>query len=220
MHDSMRRLHEVSGKHKKRDIAKDLNVSPSTVTNWSARGVSKEGAIAAAKFYTSNANYILDGGANNESASSQDNPLVSSDMPLFKLVSAGSYNKHFDNTNILGYIARPKNLSKESFALIVAGRSMMPEFKASDYVCVEVDVVVQDLQDGDFVVVQHKEADYAVIKQIMIGGSVGDIYLTQLNKDMPDFNIISIGDYLLIGVIDSKITKYRDSFHATNERQC
>ncbi len=58
MHDSMKRLHEVSGVNRKNAIAKQLDVSPSTVTNWSTRGVSKEGAIAAADIYNTDANYI------------------------------------------------------------------------------------------------------------------------------------------------------------------
>lgn len=59
MHDSMKRLQEVARTSRNSEIATDLNVSASTVTNWSNRGVSKEGALAAAKIYGADANYIL-----------------------------------------------------------------------------------------------------------------------------------------------------------------
>lgn len=61
MHPSMRRLQEVAKTDRKSDIARNLNVGASTVTNWSNRGVSKEGALAAAKKYQADANYILNG---------------------------------------------------------------------------------------------------------------------------------------------------------------
>ncbi len=61
MHASMKRLQEVAKTDKKSDIARDLNVGASTVTNWTNRGVSKEGALAAAEKYNANANYILNG---------------------------------------------------------------------------------------------------------------------------------------------------------------
>lgn len=61
MDPSMVRLQEVAGTNKKSKIALDLNVGASTVTNWANRGVSKEGALAAAEKYNADANYILNG---------------------------------------------------------------------------------------------------------------------------------------------------------------
>lgn len=66
MHESMKRLQKVAKTDKNSDIAKDLNVGASTVTNWSNRGVSKEGALAAAAKYKTDANYILDGSLNDD----------------------------------------------------------------------------------------------------------------------------------------------------------
>ena len=61
MHQSMQRMHIASGMRRKKDIAEALGVSQSTVTNWGARGVSKEGALEAAKVWGVDANYILEG---------------------------------------------------------------------------------------------------------------------------------------------------------------
>ena len=61
MDPSMLRLQEIAGTNKKSKIALDLNVGASTVTNWAKRGVSKEGALAAAEKYNADANYILSG---------------------------------------------------------------------------------------------------------------------------------------------------------------
>ena len=93
---------------------------------------------------------------------------------------------------------------------IVEGFSMMPEFKAGDYACVEphTDVDGISISDGDFVVAQHKGAKYAVIKKVVLGNSKGDFYLTQLNKDIPSDGAISVNDYTLIGIIRNKITSY------------
>lgn len=63
MQPSMKRLMECAKTDRKSDIARDLNVGASTVTNWVNRGVSKEGALAAAEKYNADANYILDGTA-------------------------------------------------------------------------------------------------------------------------------------------------------------
>lgn len=222
MHVTMKRLHEVSKVHVKKDIAKDLNVSPSTVTNWSSRGVSKEGALAAAEKYGVDANYILTGDEARKTFTDDlvktftddkykfyerfDLPIHINEMPLFSKVSIDSY---IDSDSAESWIEKPSRLSASAFALIVAGRSMQPEFDAGELVRVETDITIDDLKDGNFVVVQHSDSDYAVIKQIIVGDNASDMYLTQLNKDLPDFSIDKMSDYKLIGIIDSKITLYR-----------
>ena len=77
MHESMKRLQEVAKTDRNSEIATALNVGASTVTNWSNRGVSKEGALAAAKKYHVDANYILNGSNSNSSMSSEGNTSIS-----------------------------------------------------------------------------------------------------------------------------------------------
>lgn len=235
MHASMERLHKVSGNKRKIDIANDLKVSASTVTNWGSRGVSKEGALDAGLLYGVDANYILTGakdGYKNQveilTGMSSDDHKKShilkhkDDMPVVEMISVDSYSRLFlewfdgkgfsEDVDVekLGWIKRLDGFSANSFALVVVGHSMMPEFKAGDYACVEphTDVDGISISDGDFVVAQHKGAKYAVIKKVVLGNSKGDFYLTQLNKDIPSDGAISINDYTLIGIIRNKITSY------------
>lgn len=57
----MERLRTIAGTTHNSNIAKTLNVSPSTVTNWASRGVSKEGALKAGEVYGCDPNFILTG---------------------------------------------------------------------------------------------------------------------------------------------------------------
>lgn len=64
MHPSTKRLYEVaflSGHTSPAQIAAALNQSDQTVSNWSTRGVSKDGAIAAEQAYGCSPNWILHG---------------------------------------------------------------------------------------------------------------------------------------------------------------
>lgn len=61
MHASMKRLHEVSGRILKEDIASDLKVNTSEITLWELKGLPKEQIQKAAKVYGADANYISTG---------------------------------------------------------------------------------------------------------------------------------------------------------------
>lgn len=61
IHPSLNRIYEISKLSKPSEIAKELNVSASTITNWATRGVSKNGAKAASKKFGSTMDYILYG---------------------------------------------------------------------------------------------------------------------------------------------------------------
>ena len=58
---SLDRLKKVSGRRLRDDIAKDLEVSPTTISNWAAMGVSKKGCTDAAEIYGGDAEYIRTG---------------------------------------------------------------------------------------------------------------------------------------------------------------
>lgn len=218
MHDSMKRLHEVTGITRKNVLAKQLKVSPSTVTNWGTRGVSKEGALDAAELYGVDANYILDGSESRKNIAINDAPINSggdtyiegsnSKMPVFSKVSVNSY-KDMGSSDIIDWLPIPSHLSPNPFAFIVAGRAMMPEFKANEIVVVDTNVTIDQLKDGQFVVVQHEGDDYAVLKQVNLGAGVNDVYLKQLNDSIPNAGLLQINQFNLLGIVDSKITKYR-----------
>lgn len=60
-HPSMQRLMAVSGRRKRVDIAADLGVTNTTITNWSARGITKQGLSLASQVYGVNTHYIKTG---------------------------------------------------------------------------------------------------------------------------------------------------------------
>ena len=69
MHPSFSRLVEVAASGQKvaavfgdSALAQALNESPQTIYNWKRRGVSKEGAIKAAKAFGGTADFFLEGG--------------------------------------------------------------------------------------------------------------------------------------------------------------
>lgn len=66
MHPSMQRLYRAAKQRdpsceRQVDIANAINESSQRVNNWEARGISKDGAIAAQKLLGISATYLLDG---------------------------------------------------------------------------------------------------------------------------------------------------------------
>lgn len=239
MDPSMARLQEVAGTDKKSKIALDLNVGASTVTNWAKRGVSKEGALAAAEKYNVDANYILNGVSNTPTindlrkkinsieSGSINSPIDSTvpagtkkvpvdhgmtgQMPVISWVAAGSFTDVMPVTidDAIKWIDRPSNLSPRAFGLIIEGRSMWPEFKPGEIIYVEPEISPLELKDGALIVIHCNDDKQATFKQLIIGDSPDDMYLKPLNKDWPDQKIIPMGECMLVGIVDSKLTRYR-----------
>ena len=101
MHESFKRLLEISNGLSQEEIARRIDESPQTLTNWKKRGVSKAGALKAAAEFGCSANWILSGV--NDSSSSDVSRVVGWDsstpldsdeieIPFHKdvLVSCGS----------------------------------------------------------------------------------------------------------------------------------
>ena len=61
MHESFERLLEISNGLSQEVIARRIDESPQTLTNWKKRGVSKAGALKAAAEFGCSANWILSG---------------------------------------------------------------------------------------------------------------------------------------------------------------
>lgn len=235
MHESMKRLQEVAKTDKNSDISRDLNVGASTVANWVKRGVSKEGALAAAAKYDSDANYILDGvqetkpsiaslrskihAIQNGSDDKQPAPLGtknipmaenSDKVPILSWVAAGSWSNveavTFDDA--IGKVSRPNNLSKNGFALIVRGESMLPKFDPDDIIYVEPETGLFALKNNDLVVVQCNGDTEATFKQLVIGETSEDMYLRPLNPNWHEQKMLPMGDCNLVGKVVGKYVEY------------
>lgn len=105
---------------------------------------------------------------------------------------------------------KPNGMSDNSLVFQVVGRSMLPEFNVNDFAFVETEVRRSTLYDGDFLLVQHKDDEFAQLKQVVFGLRNNEWYLASLNKDIPEYSALRpFEDYALIGKVMSKVTKYK-----------
>ena len=236
MHESMKRLQEVAKTDRNSDISRDLNVGASTVANWVKRGVSKEGALAAAAKYDSDVNYILDGAQDTKPSiaslrskiqaiqngvNDNNHPApvgtvnalmadTSDEVPILSWVAAGSWSNveavTFDDA--IGKVSRPKNLSKNGFALIVRGESMLPKFDPDDIIYVEPQTGLFALKNNDLVVVQCNEDTEATFKQLVLGETSEDMYLRPLNPNWHEQKMLPMGECNLVGKVVGKYVEY------------
>lgn len=132
-------------------------------------------------------------------------------IPVISWVAAGSWTEVMPTTldDVIDWIPRPAHLSDRAFGLIVKGRSNWPEFKPDEIIYVEPEITQWDLKDGSLVVVQCNDDSQATFKQLIMGDTPSDMYLKPLNPDWPDQKIIPMGECTLVGVVDSKYTRYR-----------
>lgn len=247
MDPSMTRLQEVAGTNKNSKIALDLNVGASTVTNWTKRGVSKEGALAAAEKYNADANYILSGSlptptvnklkAKIETIQNSSDLDISNTsdpegtqrislqnstsvmLPVISWVAAGSFSEVLPVTidDVIEWIPRPPHLSARAFGLVIKGRSMWPEFKPAEIIYVEPEINPWDLRDGDLVVIHCTDDKQATFKQLIMGDGSEDMYLKPLNPEWPEQKIIPMGECTLVGIVDSKYVRYRKPKPSSHE---
>ena len=137
---------------------------------------------------------------------------MSGKMPVISWVAAGSFADVMPVTidDAIEWIDRPAHLSARAFGLIIHGRSMWPEFKPGEVIYVEPEISPLELEDGALVVIHCNDDKQATFKQLIMGDTPDDMYLKPLNKDWPDQKIVPMGECMLVGVVDSKMTRYRN----------
>lgn len=137
--------------------------------------------------------------------------LRDNQVPVISWVAAGSFSDVMPVTidDVIDWIPRPAHLSARAFGLVIQGRSMWPEFKPNEIIYVEPEITPWSLKDGDLIVIHCNDDKQATFKQLVIGDSQDEMYLKPLNPDWPDQKMIPMGECMLVGVVDSKYTKYR-----------
>lgn len=201
VHDSLKRLHEISGIKAKGLLAKQLGYGPSVITNWAARGVSKEGALLAAEIYNSDANYILHG---------HQGKHKSITLPVLSSISIKECKSRLsDNPNVCDWIKPNDHLPSNAFGFLVTGRVMQPQFNVNDIAVIDTSVSLTALKDGDYVLVQAHDGLSAILRQVIIGDDANNIFVQASNPLIPNEGILPIADFHLLGVVDHKITKLR-----------
>ncbi|GEM_PF-1880978 len=134
----------------------------------------------------------------------------SDEVPILSWVAAGSWSNVeavcFDDA--IGRVSRPKNLSKNGFALIVRGESMLPKFDPDDIIYVEPETGLFALKNNDLVIVQCNHDTEATFKQLVLGETSEDMYLRPLNPSWHEQKMLPMGDCNLVGKVVGKYVEY------------
>ncbi len=131
-------------------------------------------------------------------------------VPILSWVAAGSWSNveavTFDDA--IGRVSRPAKLSKNGFALIVRGESMLPKFDPDDIIYVEPETGLFALKNNDLVVVQCNGDTEATFKQLVIGETSDDMYLRPLNPNWHEQKMMPMGDCNLVGKVVGKYVEF------------
>ncbi|WLG14608.1 XRE family transcriptional regulator [Psychrobacter cibarius] len=134
----------------------------------------------------------------------------SDEVPILSWVAAGSWSNVdavcFDDA--IGRVSRPKNLSKNGFALIVRGESMLPKFDPGDIIYVEPETGLFALKNNDLVIVQCNHDTEATFKQLVLGETSDDMYLRPLNPNWHEQKMLPMGECNLVGKVVGKYVEY------------
>lgn len=192
-------------------LAKFLNVN----FNWLAAGQGEEKVKPTASELMRRIKDIENGGARDSSIAPKGTvnaPMVdvSDEVPILSWVAAGSWSNveavTFDDA--IGKVSRPKNLSKNGFALIVRGESMLPKFDPDDIIYVEPQTGLFALKNNDLVIVQCNDDTEATFKQLVLGETSEDMYLRPLNPNWHEQKMLPMGDCNLVGKVVGKYVEY------------
>lgn len=200
------------------DIKRATGAGKATISSWVNGSTKPSGEYATklAAYLRCNTDWLLTGvgGMSNTPIDTERvdiNHAMNGEIPVINWVAAGSWAEVMPTTldDVIEWIPKPSHLSDRAFGLVVRGRSMWPEFKPDEIVYVEPNITPWDLKDGDLVIVQCNEDTEATFKQLVMGNGHDDMYLKPLNPDWPEQKMQPMTECNLVGVVDSKYTRYR-----------
>ena len=84
---------------------------------------------------------------------------------------------------------------------------MQPVFMMDDQLYIETNVKIEDLCDGNYLLVMERGQTGPVIRKLIFGENSSEKLLLEVNGDVSQAE--SLDDYALVGVVDSKIVRYR-----------
>lgn len=159
LHPSMRRLYEAArehGDHQQADVARKLNISQQRLNNWDARGISKEGALAAQRVYGVSANWLrLEGDDALSDAASDWADILG--VRQAAALGDGALADEYAETHKLKFRSeslRRKHLRPEKLAVLYGrGDSMQPTIKTGDAILFDTSDTTP--QDGKIYVIQY-----------------------------------------------------------------
>lgn len=173
-------------------LAKDCGVTQPTVAHWLSGRTKQLKADVAAKAAASlgvSVKWLTEGRGDMKPLPLAEglelSEIGSRKIPLINYVQAGKWTGVGDYGGIDSFVLSDLDLSNDAFALIIRGRSMLPEFREGDRIIVDPEVVPIP---GDYVVAQNGEDEATFKKYKEIGTDEnGDkvIELVPLNPDFP-----------------------------------
>lgn len=197
MHETYKRLIELSLKHKGFDTPTELsryfNESNQTINNWRIRGISDGGLLNIQAKSGFNSTFIkhgvgseLIGGTDNNI---EDGPDIKGECPLISFVQAGEWCQIIDNFqpgDAEDWFPCPVPHSPGTFVLRVKGESMLnpggrPSFTPGDLIFCDPNI---DAENGSLVIVRLENEKEATFKKLLIEGERR--FIKALNPDWPD----------------------------------
>ena len=146
MHEQMKRLYEAAKvlKHVygQSELARLFNVSPQTIHNWQARGISKQGMLKAQEMVGCSASW-LETGMGQMSLIQASSIMVGNNIqiPLITSEQAARFSRTSRNSALLqeprAWLFTQLSLSARSFAMETSGSAMAPEFEEGDWIIVD-----------------------------------------------------------------------------------
>lgn len=190
MHPSMARLYSYTkllGHTQPSQLARLLNVSQQTITNWESRGISRAGLIECQRVFGVQANWLDTGEGQQESGNTSPGPDVRQFAPLISWVSAGVWSPAVDVYEP-GYAEEwlpcPKN-GRHTYALRVKGDSMTAPYGKTypDGCVIFVDPDRRSPSNGDRIIAKLKGSDEVTFKAFQ--QDAGRTWLKPLNPQHP-----------------------------------
>lgn len=197
MHEQMKRLYEAAKvlKHVygQSELARLFNVSPQTIHNWQARGISKQGMLKAQEIVGCSASWLETGTGQMSLGIFQVSPDMignNSQIPLISSEQAAKFSRTSRNSSMLNeprtWLFTQLTLSARSFAMETSGTAMEPEFEEGDWII--VDPMIEP-EPGDFVVARYGIKDIAILRKYRPRGLDAShrmlFELVPLNDDHP-----------------------------------
>ncbi len=197
MHEQMKRLYEAARILKRirgqSELARLFNVSPQTIHNWQARGISKQGMLKAQETVGCSASWLETGAGQMSLKDFQSISTFWGDInqiPLLTAEQAAKISRVSRNSspyqNPLNWLLTHLSLSARSFALEISDQAMIPEFENGDWVVLDPAI---EPQPGDFVVAKHGDKANVIFRKYRPKGldaSYNMLFeLIPLNDDYP-----------------------------------
>lgn len=213
--ERVRRLRKLRGLTQA-EVARTFGVTRAAVLQWE-RGMTQPTADKIeilAKVLATSVNYLLTGDADKFS-----HPELSDASPVLKEIPIISYVVAGDFTDIsdayatgdgLDFVSTGLQIGPNTFALIVEGESMLPEFRPGDRIIVDPAVPPRP---GDFVVARLEKEDRATFKKFRPRGAdhngIDVIDLVPLNEDWPTLRVDAINPGRVIGTLIEHHRRFR-----------